>query len=116
MDQSEINEGNALIAEFLGWEKDTILQGHYTVSKGSPQLYFNEMTVYRPCEMRFHKDWNWTMQAWDKIRRTVFEENDNSYPDPFAAMTDVWEMKCLLADRDTAFEILVEAIKWHNTL
>lgn len=115
MTQEQI-DGCELIANFMEWQKDNEQEGCY--NPPSEQIVPLNLfyTSYSPRSMKWYSSWDWIMLAWDKIRRTVFEKNDNSYPDPFAAMTDVWEMKCLLADRDTAFEVLVEAIKWHNTL
>lgn len=65
-------------------------------------------------EMRYHWDWHWLMPAWGELRKKVFEEYNNTYPDPFASMMDVFGLNCELVNIEACYKILVEAILWYT--
>lgn len=116
MDQSAINEGNALIAEFLGWKKDNGDMDYYTVPAPFAIQVKAEYTAYEPIEMNFHKDWNWTKLAWIKFRDLSYEAQpkiENEHAEWCYSLT--WYLYS--ADVPlTFFDRLTYAIKWHNTL
>jgi len=71
MDQSAINEGNALIAEkLLGWYKDE--NAGENVYRASNEKFL-EFSHYHIKELKFHFDWNWLMVAVDKIEKEINE-------------------------------------------
>lgn len=68
-----IEKQNELIAEFMGYEKDTN-QGE------KPHLYFceqnTELQQHYPKEMKFDSDWNWLMDVVIKIRKISSYDRD----------------------------------------
>lgn len=66
-------------------------------------------------ELKYHSDWNWLHSAWDKLRTTIWQENDGSYPSDFCAMSDVWEKSCFDGKIEAAHKLVFDAITWYNT-
>lgn len=117
MDQSAINEGNALIAEFLGWPKDDF--NYFSPPVKRDRTIF-EYDAYSPSNMKFHKDWNWLMMAVEIIElkinepylyggRVVIEAKRCIITQPFIDMVDHTKLSA-------TFKAMIAYIKKHNTL
>jgi len=63
MTDQEIQEGNIILAEFMGFEK---LKGGYN---------WDGFGWFHPLNMFFHKDWSWLMPVVEKI-----EQQDSDKP------------------------------------
>jgi len=100
MNNEEIIEGNKLISEFMGYDKNW-RQNH-------PEETPDENFFY-------HSSWDWLMEAWHKFRDLRFsfeDEQKNTMLMRYcyrisAAMS--W-----MAGIEDSFEKLVEGIKWYN--
>lgn len=68
MENSEIINGNKLIANFMGGI-DYLMKQHW---KG---LMSVEAELYYPEEMQFHKRWDWLMPVVEKIETICGESN-----------------------------------------
>jgi hypothetical protein len=67
-----ITQNNILIAEFMGFKKDSPSTNWYYDLKKS--------RYYRLNELLYDTDWNWLMSVVDKIESIVWEEiNDTSF-------------------------------------
>ena len=69
--QAQIEYGNTLICNFMGWEK-----GRYENSFLVPDFYpfivsaQNTSSDFNAREMLFQTDWNWLMPVWRKLMDT----------------------------------------------
>ena len=62
-------EYNRLCAEFIGWKHYEGLNSSWNGSFETVQsdnYFFNR--VYTKSELKFHSDWNWIMEVWEKIK------------------------------------------------
>ena len=111
MTQSAINEGNALIAEFLGWKKEGPPKHEYYQAQTGD---FFEYTHYRPSEMKFHKDCNWMRLVWENFRDLKYTEETpmKLHLNYVARLSQDFAYGTL----EEFFHNICIAIKWHNTL
>ena len=117
MNINEINEGNRLIAEFIGWKnigmKDLELW----------QRFPNDMGITTP-QCKFHSDWNWLMSVVEKIikeyRTDYYNEYDMCQPDLYS-VTIGYDAKYSSQglSKNSLIEAtwlaVIELIKWYNT-
>lgn len=108
MDQSAINEGNALIAEFLGWKAECGIPDLYSVPAPHAIQFHCEYTAYNPNEMKFHKDWNWLME----LTNIIIYKNDCSDDGQSLQLKLIREISYVR--KDCIYEAAVEFCKWHN--
>lgn len=113
----EIEEGNAVIAEFMGLLAcKSPYDGAYTTSdeNSSFNIFFNglledESWYEHP---KFYNDWNWIMYAWIKFRDTTSVEQ--------AKQGLLTNLVASLASAMPYIEVgeffkrLARAIKWYN--
>lgn len=99
MTNREILEGNKLIAEFMGFEKN----GNIYTNK--PRSYPSSLFLYKGLnnkvmedDLRFHSSWDWLMPVVRKIWReyhAFYEEN----------------LMCLIPKIDCWYRVIVEFVK-----
>jgi len=96
-------ENNKLIAKFLGVKKDDL--GFYEFSK------FGRMTVsgrfeteFFDTQLKFHSDWNWLMEAVEKIinLKDVYAQEKQKV------------FNSIVPNIETTYNACVEFIKWFN--
>lgn len=121
MEETEILEGNKLIAEFIGPSED------WKTNKGSVRLYFKPGHNTPHCEaheLKYHSDWNWLMLVVEKISKHNYEDGDTAYMRTFGMLNaetgdymvrinryGVHEAKTLI---EATFMAVVEYIKFDN--
>lgn len=110
--ENQILEGNELIAEFIGFEKEK--------NQGDPPLYnaspYNTKWQYvHPIEMLFHRSWDWLMPVLDKITWHWRMSNQDFCVyknDTDTMITEIHEPE--LSQIQCVWLGVVEYIKWHN--
>jgi hypothetical protein len=73
----EIEEGNKLIAEFMGWDGIRFLiPPDYTLQdiEGVESMFYD----FSENEMEYHSSWDWLMPVVEKIESKIFD-NDEFY-------------------------------------
>lgn len=65
MTPKEINEGNIILAEFLGFKKEGILDAY--IDPNSILIPGDWQSLYNPdgSDFKFHKDWNALMRVFE---------------------------------------------------
>lgn len=93
-----IIEGSALLAEFIGWHKQSGTT--YMVPNNYPFDYPSGETEFSPDSFEFHKRWDWIMPVVETISNFVYEveevndglstriETHRAYPRTFGMQTD----------------------------
>lgn len=114
MKENEIIEGNQIIAEFDGKEKCTRCD-----PEDCGRYKFGDGVYYFPSEMSYHKSWDWLMPVVEKIEELgygieIFRcssslSEQNKFDDTKYA-------KCTTSKIKAVYHIVVEFIKWYNTL
>lgn len=104
-------EGNKLIAEFMGFKCS---------KSGKTFRMSNESSPYRKTDLHYHSSWDLLMPAckkFDTIKRGSLAEGWNR------ARNRIYEQHCDCIDNAVtrydilpAFERLVDAIEWYNSL
>lgn len=119
------------IAKFMGYEKVTVgysgseeetewqrnheewmikvgiqLVGDYIVDVPNNVWYSWE-------DVKYHTSWDWLMEAWRKLRSSIWERF-NEYPSDFCSISDAWEQYCFIVDIVGAHDVLYKAIQWYN--
>lgn len=97
-----IHDMNIVISEFMGY--------YYHASKFYPKS--GERGKWFK-EAKYHSSWDWAMNAWRKIRETIWE-HFNEFPAEFCAISNAWEQYCFIVDIEGAHDILHKAIQWYN--
>ena len=79
---------NALIADFMGWEKIEGTERQYQVPGLFPYSDYAGWVIKDPEEMHFHRSWDWLMPVIENISRIPIEggngPNDTCHPITFA--------------------------------
>jgi len=107
-----VEEGNILIAGFLGYKKKLYVEGY-----AGSFLYKGKQRFAQPGMLKYHSSWDWLMPVWKKlgnlmyeIRRQVSEEDYKR-----AEIITIHVLKAFQkAEIDSAFNWIVEGIKWYN--
>jgi hypothetical protein len=113
-----IEQGNSLIAEFMGWVKDTkgkwckpaYGDGWNPTEEGysSGSRYFTE-------ELLFHRSWDWIMEALKTARKKIDNagwgtpQEKDAWRRLNAALNEVYNINI-----DSAQFCLVKFIQWYN--
>ncbi len=119
MSSKEIQEGNAVIAIFDGWESYIIKDG---LSKGMT-AYFNEKRNFHryPIEaMKYHTSFDWLMPVCKKF--VEMNEKDFNPDDDFEISITYQDHRtyihttALRYEITPLFEAVVKALTWYNSL
>lgn len=103
MSEPTIEQMNVAIARF----ENRKFFGKYTIDD-----YGSNHWLKYP-EMKYHSSWDWLMNAWLKLRKTVWEIF-GEYPADFCSISDAWEHYCFIVDIEGAHDVLHKAIQWYN--
>jgi hypothetical protein len=110
--QTELNtqEGNKLIAKFMGWHKVTSYNGEVwdmaNIDKNQKSL-FGDLVDKNTA--KYHNSWDWLMPVLKVINGTIYSEYASS-------VYDNWEM-IISPTRypiENVYNQAVEFIQWHN--
>ena len=103
MCEEEINEGNKLIAEFIGLEKNDF--GHWI----NKDYLFNSQLKLLDFELKFHSSWDWLIPCINKIY-----ESDWYYK--WKDTSGQFEKEIFINTKfiEVTWEQVVEFIKWYN--
>lgn len=81
-----IADNNKLIAEFIGYPSKsidsieaTLIENSYHWYSGRKKFYYISGDYHAEDYLLFHLDWNWLMQAVDKIEEIEDEEGFSQY-------------------------------------
>lgn len=106
----EINEGNRILAEFMGmnlqWYK---LGNSEDIEVIDSEAYIPEW--WRAEELKYDSDWNWLMPVWLKFR-------DLDIYDPLTFKLK-WKISQEIIKTNSPLEVfkqLVKAVKWYNSI
>lgn len=92
----ETAQNNILLAEFLGWKRETVVRGR------------NELTYdFIGEDLLFHVSWDWLMPVVHRCLMIAHNETLNEWENSFA---DVF----LAASIDTMYKEVVAFIQWYN--
>ena len=103
MSEQEIIEGNKLIAEFIGLEKNDF---GYWINK---DYLFNSQLKLFDFELKFHSSWDWLIPCINKIY-----ESDWYYK--WKDTSGQFEKEIFINTKfiEVTWEQVVEFIKWYN--
>lgn len=130
MTDKEIQKGNKLIAEFMGWEKGAT-EEMYDFPENFSSFLVDEYHEILPKSMKFHSSWNWLMPVVDKIE-------DLPYTNVYTGKTYLGEFHIeithetpgykhnqvnkvvFVKDKNLSklqsyYKAVIEFIKWYNT-
>jgi len=109
MDVKDINEGNKLIGEFMGYDTSNHWWNHKDIKMKSLRLDL----------CKYHKEWGWIMYAWFFFQRKineVSEEHGNGIYKSY--LSQIQQTFCIGICEDesieTCYQALIEGIKWYN--
>lgn len=121
--KKEVEEGNRLIAEFMGAGIEPYPDGHFPGETG--YRFKEKMPLDAPDStegwwwnvngLKFHSSWDWLMPAWVKFRdmKVPVESEEQYYQGYSQQLHRVSAAITHLLIKD-AHEKLVEAIQWYN--
>jgi len=103
MDNISIEDGNAIIANFMKLQIELMNYGAvYRYTDGE---------VYRPSELKYHTSWDWLMPVITKIKDLIL--NNHPY-DISIDKVDVLNLY-ITASIETVWEQTVYFIQWYNS-
>jgi hypothetical protein len=106
--QLTIEEGNLLIAEFLGYQWPSTT--YYTEEEAK------SLRQYEIKNLKYHSDWNWLMPAchkWDCL--TDAEIKEGTWPE-YERLCDLLDRKVALYEIQPVWNQLVENLQWYNSI
>lgn len=107
MNEKEIQEGNRLIAEFMGFEK--VNDNKYDI------VYKQENNAYVwECQLQYHSSWEWLIPACKKFQNLVMNKQikpSEEFTQYYESIENAWS----LFEIEHLFRTSVEAIQWYNT-
>ena len=108
MTPKEINEGNVLIAEFMGYKYHG---GHNEIWKKS------DGEMFRGGESKFHKSWDWLMTVVEKIGRELYQRVtiSTTFTRIHTSFANEIEYKNFTVSIECTWLAVVDFIKWHNS-
>ena len=103
-------ENNRMIAEFMGYEMNTVEVTMPEKFRGITLFKHSEgaftTTIFKFGDLRFHVDWNWLMPVVEKI--TILEEFHE-----WEFNSSFWDVFCQL-DMSEIYNQGVQFIEWYN--
>lgn len=118
MTQTEIIEGNTLIAVFDGWvlhPNSTTYKPWYTHPTRSTKLTDSVVLKSSPESFKYHQSFDWLYPVLEKISEIDYVADIQISP----SVTNIYSDKtfCHFGDLLTApWQCAVDFIKWHNTI
>jgi hypothetical protein len=91
---NQIEEGNRLIADFMGWQ-------HH------PDKEYDE---YEMAQLKYHKSWDWFIPAchkWDNLNELLGNPEYEARCEELDRVASLYQIRPL-------WHVLVENIKWFN--
>lgn len=115
MEQSEIIEGNRIIAVFDGWK--------YSKSGKTIRRRSCSNSPYRLKDIQYHSSWHWIMPVVEKIENLGFDSRIMGNNSDGGYVCDFVDINNNEATCQISYESKIEAvwlavlhfIKWHNT-
>lgn len=108
-----IKENNKLIAEFLGYPLDEKENLHWIDTE--------ESYGYKTSDLKFHNDWNWLIEAVEKIERLGFLVHIDTVdgvkifnPKTQDMVFVTWKSREFTTKFESTYEAVVEFIKFYN--
>ena len=119
-EKSDVSENNKLIAEFMGWEcetLETVAPEEFRTKiyfEHNPKEYFTT-TIYKYIDCLFHSDWNWLMHVVEKIESlgnaVTIEENWCE----IKSKSNFFKKERVASSKiEATYSAVVEFIKWYN--
>ncbi len=108
MEQKEIIEGNKLLAEFCGLE--TVDENWF-----KSDTKFMGFATHDITDLKFHSDWNWIHEAWDKFRDLAFEDKLSYNAEQLSYHQVTIASNIFENTPPETFQSLIEAVQWYNT-
>lgn len=104
MTQEKIDEGNHLIAEFLGYKKKSFIHADY-----AKFYYKGKQRFYQLGSMKYHESFDWIIKAIIKFRSFELDNHEyNSWVEAIDnSVIDAYDI-------EQVFYELVMAINWYN--
>ena len=112
-----ITENNKIIAEFLGWQKQTW-------SYNDAVAFYPSFSEHSTFDLKFHSDWNWLIEVVEKIESlgyivsTHFNSTDIKNLDTLETICynrGSWKQYTPpLTKIESVYNACVEFIKWYN--
>jgi hypothetical protein len=117
--EEEINEGNKIIALFMGWRFIDHTEHPHVFPNG---VWFNPHTNVGHPSLIYHNSWDWLMEAckkWNDIRYREFTYNTtdefiNEIANGYIDLCEELDNAVTLYEILPAFEQLVKCVKWYN--
>jgi hypothetical protein len=111
MTEKEINEGNKLIAEFMGFR---VFDKRYPRNHGigAPEAEWRDCIVQKT---KYHSSWDWLMPVVEKIEG--LENSDDYEVDIFSNCCDIGGIIEAVGKTkiDATYKAITQFIQWYNT-
>ncbi len=104
MTQQEIQAGNKLIAEFMGFTESVIRENSMKVPKEEELKY--QAIHLSPKQIKYHSSWDWLMPVVEKIGKMYDEKEIDSQENIL--------LLSIFADIKTVWHCVTDFITWHN--
>lgn len=120
MTQEEINEGNKIIAEFMGAKPSKVDNDKRYLRFTEPHAGTDTYAFY-PWNLFYHTSWDWLMPVVQKINsmtpelklpRDLQAMKDRTHP--FEKYADVLGLP-VSSPINEVYKAIVQFIKWHNS-
>lgn len=106
--QLNVEEGNKLIAEFMGAEYDNTYNPEY------PHYTIEDSTFY-PEELKYHSSWDWLIGACKKFD-LLYETAGVDLGLDYNFHCDDIDDAVTTYNIEAAFKAIISAIEWYNNL
>lgn len=118
--ETELNEGNILIVDFLDWEWHKSVHGDviwmpdiynaYELSKGRTTRHISEC--------KFHLDYNWHMYLWNELHRKVCIPiiRDNRHLRSLRRLVQETKKAIVWCHIEDSYKLQIKIIKYYNNL
>lgn len=119
-------EGNKLIAEFMGLEMEILDLVHYPQGKHEWQVsllpnikpfnvYGSEEDAIQKMNLKYDSSWDWLMPSWQKFRDMRLSETDEGLNDDYSRHLQAIGTAITHYPIEIACERLVRGIEWYNS-
>jgi hypothetical protein len=110
MTNTEIVEGNKIIAEFMGVDECGKPNWEY-------RYWFIGGISVREDELKYHSSWDWLMPVWGKLGKEMYKIRRQISGEDYKK-AEVLTIHILTSFREvditSAFNWILEAIQWYN--